>query len=478
MGARSRVQLAALLGCMAVSAAACGQHPGVVNEPVPLSAQGGVQEGLVDSDGDGLADTVAGDSGSLGGSPTKLAGGGGGGAGAAGGGGGTNGGGATGGGGGSNGGGAAPSGGDATGVTASTIKIGLHAPITGAAPVPQASFEKGKDLYWRYLASQKKTIQGRDVQVVSRNDNYNPSQAVAVCREMVEEEKVFLLFGLAGTDQIAACARYAASAGVPYLSAGVTESGLTTLRNYFALWMSYKQQAPLLVDMMVSKLGARGEKNAMVRFNTPSFQDAHDSWVSAMKSAGAPVSFDQAVPKTAGAGDAQSVATQLNQAGIKNVYVLTSPSWFIQLANAAAQQGYKPQWVGVGITMGLDTVANVACRNQNSVDGARFFHPVPAFIDSSRFDPAFRQAGGTDDIMFGLWGGAKATGALLSLPGKDLTRERFVYFAERAQNLKTGVLPPLSFSTTDHFGGSAMHLLRAVCSQNRYVTEQSFVSNF
>lgn len=479
MDRRSRIQLTALLGLMVLIAAACGQHAGVVNEPVPLSAQGGAEGGFVDADGDGVADTPSGGSGSLSDSSTNLAGGGGSGSGSGGGTtGGGSGGGTTGGGSGGGGSGAAPSGGNDTGVSSSTIKIGLHAPITGAAPVPQASFEKGKDLYWRYLESQKRSINGRDVTVVSRNDNYNPSQAVAVCREMVEEEKVFLLFGLAGTDQIAACARYAASVGVPYLSAGVTEAGLTTLRNYFALWMSYKQQAPLLVDMMTTKLGARGEKNGMVRFNTPSFQDAHDSWVSSMRSAGAPVSFDQAVPKTAGASDAQSVATQLNQAGIRNVYVLTSPSWFIQLANAAAQQGYKPQWVGVGITMGLDTVANVACKNQNSINNARFFHPVPAYIDSSKFDPDFRRAGGTDDIMFGLWGGSKATGGLLELPGKSLTRERLIYFAERAQNIKTGVLPPISFSPTDHFGGSAMHLLRAVCSQNRYVTEQAFVSNF
>ncbi|MFP5297751.1 MAG: ABC transporter substrate-binding protein, partial [Actinomycetota bacterium] len=250
-----------------------------------------------------------------------------------------------------------PKGGDTTGVTADTIKIGIHAPITGAAPVPSQSFQKGKDLYWNWLRQNNQSIEGRGVEVVFRNDNYNPSQAVAACREMVEDEEVFLLVGIAGTDQIQACARYAASAGVPYVSAGVTEIGLETLRNYFAIWMTYPQQGPLLADLLVTKLGAKDEKNGMVRFNTPTFQDGHDTFVAALEDKGASVDYDRAVSKTAGASEAQTIATELNQQGIENVHVLVSPTFFIQLAQAAVNQQYRPQWVGYGLTKGLDTVA-------------------------------------------------------------------------------------------------------------------------
>jgi branched-chain amino acid transport system substrate-binding protein len=469
---RARLKSIAALCLLFVLLVACGQKPGVSELAGPAGAYADLDgDGIPDAGpggNDGLTDlgdgSGAGRSGSGGGAGARTSGAG---ANAA-----------AGSGGPGSGGSGVPSGGDTTGVTNKTIKIGLHAPITGAAPVPQASFERGKDLYWEWLRRNNQSINGRDVVVVSKNDNYNPSQAVAVCQEMVEEDKVFMIFGLAGTDQIQACARYAESVGVPYLSAGVTENGLTALRTYFALWMSYKQQGPLLADMVVDKLGGRNKVNGMVRFQTPNFQDAHDSWVSAMRSRGARVSYDRAVPKTAGASDAQTVATELRQRGVDIVYILTSPSWFIQLANAAAQQGYRPQWVGVGITMGLDTVANVACRNQNSIQNARFLHPVPAFADSARFDPDFRRAGGRDDIEWGLWGGSKGAAALLRAPGRDLSRERFIHFAERMGSVKTGVLPPLSFSPIDHFGGSQMHLLRADCSNGRFVTEQAFVSNF
>jgi branched-chain amino acid transport system substrate-binding protein len=367
-------------------------------------------------------------------------------------------------------------GGDASGVTKDTITIGIHAPITGAAPVPSSSFEKGKDLYWKYLQDHGIDINGRHVEVVFRNDKYNPSDAVFACREMVEEEHVFLLIGVAGADQIQACARYAASVGVPYLSGGVTELGVNSA-GYFPLWMSYAQQGPLLADYLVTKAGAKGEKNGMIYTDSATFQDAHSSFVNAMRSKGATVEYDRPIPKGAGVSDAQTYATELQTRGIQNVYVLTSPTFFIQLANAAQSKGYHPHWVGVGLSMALDTVAKVACANNKSIDGAHFLNPYPAYVDSDKFDPTFRKAGGTDDIMFGLWTVSKVVEKMLRASGPDLTREKFDYATERS-NIVTNVAPPLKYSPSNHFGGQSMHLNTADCANSRWRTEQSFVSNF
>src|SRR5438477_368200 len=95
---------------------------------------------------------------------------------------------------------------DRDGVTDKEIVIGVHAPLTGAAPVPEDSVDKAKDLYWKYIA-ERGGIFGRNVRVVFRDDQYNPSRAVTVCREMVEQDHAFLLVGV-GTDQVVSCARY------------------------------------------------------------------------------------------------------------------------------------------------------------------------------------------------------------------------------------------------------------------------------
>ena len=100
-----------------------------------------------------------------------------------------------------------PGDGDTDGVTDDEIVIGIHAPVTGASPIPQTSFEIGKDIYWQYLAeSAPEQLFGRNVRVVFRDDTFNPQQAVQVCREMVEDEGAFMLVGGGGADQITACA--------------------------------------------------------------------------------------------------------------------------------------------------------------------------------------------------------------------------------------------------------------------------------
>ncbi|MEW6476522.1 MAG: hypothetical protein AB1679_30040, partial [Actinomycetota bacterium] len=52
---------------------------------------------------------------------------------------------------------------DRTGVTDTTIRIGIHAPVTGAAPFPQSAFEQSNNLYWKFLA-EKGGVHGRNVE--------------------------------------------------------------------------------------------------------------------------------------------------------------------------------------------------------------------------------------------------------------------------------------------------------------------------
>jgi ABC-type branched-subunit amino acid transport system substrate-binding protein len=505
MASSGRILLAGALA-LALFASGCGQKPGVADQitnagaVLPPGATVNDQGEVVDSSGNVIGTTTGGDltgglsggtttggtttgsgttgSGTTSGGTTTTTGGG------------TSGG-TGGGGGGSNDDPAgAPSGGDATGVTNDTIVIGTHAPLTGAAPVPSDSAEKGKDIWFKWMADQGKSLFGRKVEVVLRNDNYNPSQAVAVCKEMVEQDHVFILSGSAGTDQIQACARYAASVGVPYLSAGVTEVGLTGLPGYFATSMTYPDQGPLLADFLINDLGAKDEKNGMLRFDTPNFQDAHDAFISAMDQKGAEVVYDRAVSKGADQTVAQTVVQEMKTAGIENVYVLTSPIFFIQVLQASKTQSYTPQWTGVGITQTFDTVATVGCRN-GTLSGAKFFAPFTAWVDRNKYDPDFAKAmakfypeenGGDDFIWLG-WSGTKAIWDMLALPGKELTRERFVYFLERARGLSNGIGPELNFTPEDHYGASQVHVNEAQCQgykagDSKWHTIQDFVSDF
>ncbi|HEX2241644.1 MAG TPA: ABC transporter substrate-binding protein, partial [Actinomycetota bacterium] len=338
-----------------------------------------------------------------------------------------------------------------------------------------------------WMESQGQRLFGRRVEVILRNDQYNPSTAVAVCKEMVEKDEVFLLSGFAGVDQIQACARYAQSVGVPYISGGVTENQLSTLSTYFANSMTYPDQAPLLVDYMINELGAAEEKNGLLFFDTASFEDSHDAFTAAAEEAGLPIDYDRKVPKQSGFDSAQQVVQEMSIAGIENVFILTSPYYWINVLKAANRQNYHPTWTGVGITMTFDTIVSASCPDGDSAEGSRFFSSFPAYVDREKYDPDFDKAaaelhsdkpGGPDDFMWLAWSSGKILWEMLELPGKELNRERFIYFLERARGLKNGIGPTLNYSPDNHFGANQVHVSEASCGDRRWHTIDDFVSDF
>jgi branched-chain amino acid transport system substrate-binding protein len=459
-----------------VLVAACGQKANVGNE---VAAGGGFGEtpvegaGGTDADGDGIVDTGGGAI-TPGDGSVVTGGAGEGAAPSTGGGGGTTPGAAPAAGGGSTGGGAPPAG-DRTGITDEEIVIGIHAPVSGAAPFPQTSFSDGAAVYWEWAADNGGVL-GRKVRVIFEDDEFNPATARRVCKKMVEQDKVFLLIGGGGADQITACANYANSVGVPYLSAGVNTQGLDNIRAYFALSMTYAQQSPML-SQLAKKLG---QKVAIAVADTESFTDAHASIRKAFADAGLDVVYDERIPKSASQAEALAVANALRTSGAEVVYFLSSPVTFLNITAAAGGQGYVPKYIGPGVTVGLATVATVGCPN---IGEARFLSPFPQVDAINEIDPAYQQAyrqyrdKDGDDIGIALWGLGKTLHRMFDAAGPDMTRQSFVQTLESGKKFEGGVYPPVQYSPTNHLGGSQAHLLQADCSARVWRTAQRFTSS-
>lgn len=371
---------------------------------------------------------------------------------------------------------------DRTGVSADSITVGIHAPVTGAAPLPSTSFEKYSDLYWRWVTEiQKQKVLGRSkVNVLFRDDHYQPASARQVCRELAAQS--FLLTGGGGTDQIQACGDFSNAASVPYFSAGVTENGLRGLPWYFAVSESYKQQGAQLAQYVAKNFP--GQKTAMVVTDTPNFDDAIQGWEAGVAQNGIPYYKTLRAPK----GDTSwytSFGNELKNSGVKVVYVLTSPVDYLQFAQQNTDARF--QYVGVGITMGLNAILPTGCNN-NAVDGGIFFSPFPG-LDWARqnvpqmFDAA-KQLGldPPDDLALALWNLASAQHEMFkryeATFGTDLTREDFRALVEQQQGIRNGIGPELSYTPKDHFGARQVHVLKANCQKKEYVTVATFATGF
>lgn len=479
-------RFAVLLVILAMVAAACGQKAGVAGQQV--SAGDGGTGGFDDFESaDGLTDDLAtSDPTDTSGTDTSTADSGGSTTGGA-----T--GGATGGdagaaaggeagapAGGGGGGGAAAVAGDRTGISDTEIVIGIHAPVTGAAPIPQSSFDTGKDVYWNYVASQGGVWGTHKVKVVFEDDKFDPRTAVQVCKKMVEQDKAFILIGGGGADQITACANYAQSVGVPYLSAGVNEDGLAGVRAFFALSQTYAQQSSTITQMIAKKkFGINSTDVGIAVADSGSFNDAHASITKAFQDAKFNIVYNKRIPKSASQSEAATIASQMNSAGADVVYFLSSPVTFLNVA-AATGPTYSPQWVGPGITSGLNTVTNVGCKAANSVDKSLFLSPFPQLDVIDQVDPNYRKTygGGADDLGIALWGLNKALHTAFEQIGPTMSRQSLIAHLEKGTAIKSGVFGDIQFSASNHFGGKSSHVLQADCASSTYKTVAQFVSGF
>ncbi len=490
MNSRLRTTVVALVLCTGL--AACGQKSGI-ETAVPAGGFVAVDGSVVDAQGNvvdpatgGGFEASGGGGGfeSTGGGGGSSTGGGGGGAAAGGGGGGA----ATGGGGtapvsgsgSGSGGGEAPQapgapapapsgGGDSTGVTDKTIKIGVHAPVTGAAAVPQSSFQRAVGVYFKAV-NKAGGINGRQIEVFFEDDQFRPDVARVKCKEMAEQEEVFLLIGGAGADQIDACARYAASVGVPYLSAGVHQTrpgqaALGDLPTYFALSLSYEQQVPMLAKLYRERFA--GQPVVVITADNDSLNGFHAAAESAMKSAaGGAFQYAARIPKNTQA-EALSIGTRICNSGAKAVIWNASPS---TLLNVSKSMVCTPAFIGPGLTNGLNIVAAAGCPN---INGSYFYSPFPGMDLMRRnadFVRDYRSANNAepDDIGAAIYGVEKVIVAMLQAAGKDLTREGFMGGIAKVKNFNTGIYPTTNFAS--RFGGTAMHLLQVDCGKREYVT--------
>ena len=464
------------LASLALVAAACGQKPGV---HVATNAGSGAGAGgdLSVGDGSDLAtgddtaggDVVGGDT-STGGAPGAATG--------------------------TGGGAAAPgaatgspgaaqlkiTGKDRTGASAAAINLAVHAPVTGAAPLPAESFERSNDLYWRHtIETQGQKVLGRSkVNVAFKDDKYTPNTAIQACRELSTSS--FLLVGAGGTDQIQACGQFAEKSSVPYLSPGVTEVGLTGLKNYFAVSVSYAKQADLLAQYIKKNFG--GKKVGAIITNTPNFDDASNAWDSAVKKNGLTYYKTLRHPKGNNSW-ITTYASEMRSNTVEVLFFLSAPVDYIQFAQQAGTQEYRPQYVGVGISKGLNAVLGAGCPD---VNGGIFFSPFPgldwARANLKEFFAAGQKFGRpTDDLALALWGLASVQHEMFKryeqvYKSTDLTREDFVKMLQTQSGIASTVFPQLSYTPQDHFGAKQVHVLKADCAAGEHKTLATFASNF
>ena len=142
------------------------------------------------------------------------------------------------------------------GVSAQRILFGQSAAFTGPARDLGKNIRLGIEAAFREV-NERGGIHGRQIELLSLDDAYEPEAAIVNTRRLIVEKEVFALIGAVGTPTSRSVVPVAASAGVPYIApfTGAAFLREAKWRNVINLRASYFQETEEMVDRIISDLG-------------------------------------------------------------------------------------------------------------------------------------------------------------------------------------------------------------------------------
>ncbi len=139
------------------------------------------------------------------------------------------------------------------GITASSLTVGQSAAFTGPAAQLGIQMRDGMKVYFDQVNAQG-GINGRKIQLVTRDDQYESKLAAENTRKLIEEDKVFALIGYVGTPTSAASLPIFTEAKVPFIGPFTGAELLRTPQNryIFNVRASYFDETDKIVEQLLT----------------------------------------------------------------------------------------------------------------------------------------------------------------------------------------------------------------------------------
>ncbi len=136
----------------------------------------------------------------------------------------------------------------APGITATTITIGSHQPLTGVAAPGYDEIAPASNAYFKYVNAHG-GIFGRKIVYKYLNDQYDPTITSTVVRQLVLQDNVYAIFNGLGTPTHLAVVKYLNSAKVPdvFVASGCEcWNAPSTYPNTFGWQLDYVREGKIL----------------------------------------------------------------------------------------------------------------------------------------------------------------------------------------------------------------------------------------
>jgi branched-chain amino acid transport system substrate-binding protein len=229
------------------------------------------------------------------------------------------------------------------GVSATAITLGSSGPLTGEAAAA-AGVLRGAEGYFKYVNA-RGGVNGRKIDFKYLDDGYDPSRTVQNVRELIQQDSVFALFSVVGTNGNLAVRDFANAAGVPTV---FSAAGATTLGRDYAKYpwtIGYLPPYGEEGELYAKHILATNGKKARVAVLYQSDDYGKDVLAGFRRGLGAKARrlIVQTVGYDPTASDVQSQVAQLKASGANTFCIFAFGKFAIQAFQYANKLGWKPQ---------------------------------------------------------------------------------------------------------------------------------------
>lgn len=359
-----------------------------------------------------------------------------------------------------------PPGGDATGVSASEIKIGVHAPITfSGVPLNLAEDPiKGLETYTAHI-NQNGGINGRKIVLDIQDDRFDSQGARNAADRLVNDNKNFMVSGTLGIDQVAIVAAEAAKRGVPYTAAGGNEQ--KPIPGMFQLAANYTTHVLQLADYMAIDPKYQGKRVGILVSDSEFIRPVADQFKARLEANGNPVSTIVANQKPAQNPNYNGYVLEFRSANTEVVVPLTDPlttqqivqrcaggaacGWTYSFSNFAHDSDtalalMAPTWAQQRVR-GLSSGCYYLAPQVGDTAKCANMHLARDQYVAARGQDAWEEDGSGAAAGYQIINFLKGA---LTAPGGELTRERFSAAIRSYQGYNDLVSGPITFAGSDN----------------------------
>jgi branched-chain amino acid transport system substrate-binding protein len=345
------------------------------------------------------------------------------------------------------------------GVTDDMIVIGAHGPITGGATFLGLGGKAGAELAFKEI-NDAGGINGRKIKLIYEDDGFSPSRALAAVKKLIEQDQVFMIDNISGSNPTVGTAEYLRQAKVPVYVTIASAPAVTHPFNRYLFRGATSEtvrygelDAEFFVDFLgVKRIAILSGLEENLRTEADEAVKMLDKWygVKPLMRAEFKVGDKDFTPQL----------LQVKQANPDFIFAVGQVPEASIIVRQARELGLKQP-----IMVAPSSVDNTLITNLGTnAEGVLGLWGAGAFLDSGNPDMIkFREAWAKMNPnapkgrpnLFDVWGYTEGyvIAEALKRAGRDLTREKFIDALESIQDYRVSeIATPRTFTKWHHIG--------------------------